>query len=1020
VALGGVRQRAVLTALLLRPNQVVPVRQLAEATWEEPPASAGSNVRTYITALRRAMDDCSRLTTGSGGYRLTVDADELDLLRFRTLKTDGERALHDGDPAAAAERLRAALDLWRGEPFADVPRTEPLQFEVVRLTEQRLAVVESYAEARLALGGSDELVADLRALVHAHPLRERLWELLMAALYRRGRQADALATYTEVRNLLDEELGIEPGPALRRLHERILRADPALDCPGAPTPDGTPELGGARPPSQLPPPVPDFTGRDAEVERLRRGLTEPGAGPGGRPAWTITGAGGTGKTSLAVYVAHQVRPDFPDGQVYVSLRGTEARPVEPASALDRLLRALGVPGAAIPAGPEERVAAYRTRLADRRVLVVLDDAADEAQVRPLLPASPGSAALVTSRKVLAGLEAVRVVPLDVLPAGDALGLLGAALGDGRVLAEPEAARAIVQSCGGLPLAVRVAAARLVGRPHWRLEQLATRLRDERRRFDELRVGDLDVRASLALSYHGLDPDHRRAFRLLALLEAPDFPAWVAAPLLDVDLTRAEDVVEALADARLVEVAGPDPAGQVRFRLHDLLRAFGRDAGAADEHRQPLRRLLDAWLELTGRANRLVPPQGLRLDHGPAPGYRHGGELAARLLGDPAGWFEAEWTSIRAAVEQAGALGFDDRAWRLAAAAAPLYDLRCRFDEWEHVHGLGLASAGRAGARRGEAILRQQLGLLRCRQNRFGEALAAFEDAKDGFEEVGDAEGAAYGWHGIGWMHEWRGRPAEALAHHQRAMAGFTASGNEHGMVEVLCSLGAIGRRSGDFGTARRHLYRAWELVRGRGDNADEMAVALELGRLDQARGDLGAAIDYLELSLARALRWNDLDFAAYVRLFLAEAHLANGSEAAARHETGRALAFFDQQQDRAGQVWAWRLLSRLATAAGDAASALGHARRAEATATELDLPQERARALGELARALAAAGRTDEAARCRREALSWFEQAGFRVEADELRRQAGPHSGAEPDTGPDGEPGRPRRAPSRPYLVSHR
>ncbi len=987
--LGGARQRAVLVALLLQPNRPVPVRQMAEVAWEEPPASARSNIRTYLAALRRLLGN-DRLHTGPAGYRLVVAPEELDLLRFHALRTGGERALRGGDPAGAAEQLRAALALWRGTPFADIPWTTPLELDAARLDEQRLAAVEAYVQARLGTGAADDVVTDLRSLVLQHPLRERLWVLLMTALYRGGRQADALAAYAEARRALAEELGLEPGPELHRLQEQILRADPELDAEpatAAPVPV----------PAQLPPAVGDFTGRATEVARLREGP----AGAGAASVWCVTGPAGVGKSSLAAHVAHLIRSAYPDGQLYLNLRGAETEPVPPAAALDQLLRALGVPRAGIPSTLDERIAAYRSRLADRRVLLVLDNAADEHQVRPLLPGTRAAAVLVTSRSALAGLEGTQVVPVGVLDRDEALRLLRRAVGDARVAAQPAGAAAIVDRCGRLPLALRVAAARLVGRPHWPLERLAARLGDERRRLDELRVGDLDVRASLALSYEGLSPGQQQGFRLLALLDAPDFPAWVAGPLLDVDLTTAEDLVEALVDARLVEVAGADVLEQPRFRLHDLLRGFGRDRAAAEDGHAPsghlpLGRLLDAWLDLARRADALVPSQGTRIHPGPGPASRHVDALTAGLLADPVAWFDAEWPSLRAAVEQAAALGLDTHAWQLPVALATFCDMRSRFDDWDQLHGIGLAATERIGApaRRGEAILRQQLAVLRCRQNRFGPALESFQHARALFEAMGDVEGAAYGWQGVGWMHAWRGRAADALACLRRALVGFAETGNTHGLVGVLCGLGALARRAGDFDTAREELHRAWRLTKQRDNQVDEMSVVMELGRLHHAQGQLATAADFLELSLARALRWNDLDVASNVRLFLAETQLDAGATVEAERLIEQALEFFTRQHDPAGQAFGWRLLSRVHSAAGDADAAVGYARRALAASTDLDMPQERARALRDLAVAHWTADAAAAAEQCADEALRWSDAAGFAVEADGVRALLTAHAPA--------------------------
>lgn len=1047
VALGGSRPTAVLVAMLLRLNQPVTTDYLVEAAWTTPPPSVAANLRNVVSRLRRRLERPGgpQLVSRPGGYQLTADPDSLDVLRFEAGLASGQAAIMRGDLVGGAQHLRAALALWRGAPLHALPATPALAMEVGRLEEFRLTAIEAYAGARLALGDHEGVAGELPALVAQHPFRERLWAHLMVALYRCGRQVDALAAYADVRQHLASELGMEPGPELHRLQEQILRADPALDIPAdsapsgqvEPAPQGSGEVAPAvvdASPAQLPPAIADFTARNQEVTLLcdgltrdmppEDGLTEDGLGwdglsrddhdglvprgdgvPFPAPAvWAINGAAGVGKTSLAIHVAHMVRGAYPDGQLYLNLRGVQPRPVAPAVALDRLLRALGVPGSAIPAALDDRIALYRARLADRRVLVVLDNAADESQVRPLLPGTPASAVLVTSRPVLAGLEGAHVVPLDVLPPADALLMLRRAVGAARVAAEPAAAEAIVDRCGRLPLAVRVAAARLVARPHWRLAQLAARLFDARKRLDELSVGDLDVRASFALSYQALDSQHRRAFCLLAMLDMTDFPAWVVGPLLDLAPEQAEDVVEALVDARLVDVAGRDATNQTRFRLHDLLRSYGRDRAARElgdpRENVALQRLLDAWLAIAERADRALPRQSRMLDRGPGLISDRNGALAHALLADPLAWFDIEWGNLRSIVEQAATLGFNRQVWGLAAALAGACDQRARFADWDHLHGVALdclsdvdgrPETGEPAAgwdvRRAEAILRQQLGLLRCRQNRLAEAMSEYFQSKDLFEALGDTVGASYGWEGMAWMFAWRGHPAEARECLEQAMAGFAATGCESGLIDVLCSLGGLDRRAGDFDSAQRHLSRAWELTKARSDDSSEMMVALELGRLRHAQGDTRSALTFLELSLARAVKSGDPDLASNVRLFLAEAHLRAGSGRSARYEIQQALPFFQRQLDRAGLGWAWRLLSQVSLVDGDFGAAVDYAQRAIATVTEQDLPPEHARALRELGRACRAAGRHEEAERHWRTAITWFDGAGFTVEADELRRE---------------------------------
>ncbi|GLZ33913.1 SARP family transcriptional regulator [Lentzea sp. NBRC 105346] len=955
VELRSAKQRVLLAALLMRANTPVPSDELIDHLWgEDAPGAARATLQTYAMRLRGSLDDLADrqiVRTWPTGYSIHVEDDQFDLARFRNLRAAAKEAT---SPEEESRLLGEAVALWRGPALDQVPSYRLEHGDAARLNEQRLETLERRNDVELRLGRHDQLVDELRALVAQHPLRERFWYQLMLALHRGGQQAQALDAFRRASEVLADELGIDPNADLRRLHMEVLEGSSKPIVLTAPAPAG---------PSWLPPDVADFTGRAHEISTLVEGLRAGGT-------WTITGPGGVGKTSLAVHVAHAVRDSFPDGQLYLNLRGGEQRPVEPAAALDRVLRGLGVAGNAIPASLEDRIDLYRERLADRRVLVVLDNAVNEAQVRPLLPGTSAGAALITSRAALAGLEAAHLVPLDVLPAEDALQLLSAAVGDPRVTAEPVAAEAIAGYCGRLPLALRVCAARLVARPHWQLAKLATRLSDERRRFDELVVGDLDVRASLALTYNGLDPELQRGFGLLAMLDFPDFPAWMAGPLLDLDSDDAEDLVEALVDARLVDYAGRDAIGQARYRLHDLLRAYGREV--ARESGAALHALFTALLDLVMRADVEVPHSALRLE-----------PLALEHFeGDAIAWFDAEWLNIQSAITQCAALGFADLACGLAIRSGAFCDLRARFDDWAEINqtALGLAEGGT------RAILLQQRGILRGRRNEFALALEDFTAAQAEFARAGDQWGEAYAWYGQGWMHEWGGREPLARAAHREAMAGFVAAGNPHGEIEVLCSLGAIERRAGGLTSAQEYLNRARGLAQQLGDEASELSATLELGRLHQFTGELDQSADFLRASLAAAEKLGDPDMAANIRLFLADTLIRSGQDSLAVEQLLVASTFFDEQDDRVGKVWVWRLSSQLEASADEA---LRLASLALELSGELNLPPELGRSLRCMGDALARAGRGDEARAHWLEAEDVLGSAGFHAEAEELRASLG-------------------------------
>ncbi|MEV4613523.1 BTAD domain-containing putative transcriptional regulator [Kitasatospora sp. NPDC049258] len=606
----GGRQRALLAALLIRHGQPTSAQFLTEAVWDgHPPSSASAALRNYVMRLRKALGAAGeRIVTTAGGYRINVDAQEFDLQSFIVLRDEGIAALRRQDFERAATRLDTALQLWRGPALADIPSDALLRKEAGWLAEARLDAVEARLEAQLRLGGDVRaLTAELQALTTENPERERLWAQLMTVLYRSGRQSEALAVYQRVRRTLIEEIGVEPGSELREVHQRVLRGDPALDGPtrprpeatgvnsasvdasaaagadagagagangaGHPAPDrtahGRPVLGIT--PCQLPSALPDFTGRAGETSLLTGRLTAVD-----RTApftAVISGQPGVGKSALAGQVAHATRAAFPDGTLHAELRGTDDSPAPPAAVLRTFLIALGVPADLVPVGLEERISLYRSLLTGRRVLVVLDDARDSAQVRPLLPGGPGCAALVTSRYRLADLVGAVQLELDVLSAAEAELLLRRMVGTARLAADPQAATQVVAACGRLPLALRICAARLGARPGWSMRHLADRLADQLMLLNELRVCSLDIRASVEPSYRALEPAAARAFRLLATATDGPLSTAQAARALHLPLPAAEHLLERLVDAHLLVTGAPG-----RYRYPALLRAFAREQG----------------------------------------------------------------------------------------------------------------------------------------------------------------------------------------------------------------------------------------------------------------------------------------------------------------------------------------------------------------------------------------------------------------------------------------------------------
>lgn len=672
--LDGSKQRTVLTALLLARGGLVSDDRLSSLLWGwHPPSTINAQIYTYISRLRKYLGPSVEIVRQRPGYCMRIGGARFDYDEFERLSGQGQADLRGGRFEAAADHFRQALALWRGPALADV--TEYLaDAELPHLEEARMLTLEGRIEAELALGRHRPLVTELSALVTEHPMRERLRAQLMTTLYRCDRQAEALAVYQEGRRILAEELGVDPGATLNAVHHAILTGD--LDR-------GRADGGGRDPvsavwadtgPAMLPPRTVDFTGRATEVSQLTAALRPPAAGAATLPApILITGAAGVGKTALGVHVAHLVRRDFPDGELYVDLDGMGPHPKNPFEVLGWFLRALGVHELAIPCSLDERIQLYRSQLARQRTLVVLDDAASEVQVRPLLPSGPGCRVILTSRTRLSAPPGAQVTRLEPMAADEALGLLRTIVGPQRVATELRPAQRIVELCAGLPLAVRIAGVRIAAKPTWSFDRFAVRLADRSRRLDELRCGELDVRTSLHLSYERLDELSRQAFRQMALLDIPDFPAWAAAAMLGRPERRVEEILETLVDAQLLEV-GLVYQGRPRYRFQPLVAVFAREQAFREDNRERRRtavdRGLDAWLGRALKARKLLSVPGLV---GPGVGWR--GVNAESIAAETArNWFEGERDVLVGLLHQASATGRHQAAWDLADVLRSFFDV----------------------------------------------------------------------------------------------------------------------------------------------------------------------------------------------------------------------------------------------------------------------------------------------------------------------------------------------------------
>jgi DNA-binding SARP family transcriptional activator/tetratricopeptide (TPR) repeat protein len=921
--------RALLAVLLLHRGQPVGSARLIDELWgEHPPASAANLLSVYVHRLRRLTGDPGGavLATRPPGYQAVLAPGELDAGRFTGLAGQARQALAAGDPGRAAALAAEALAWWRGPALADVPPTPLVAAEAQRLAEARLQALALKAEADLGCGRDAQVVPELRRLLADHPLREELWALLLRALAGAGRQAEALAAYGEARRVIAEELGVDPGAPLQRLYQQILNADAA----GLPTPAGgsagragqaglglaAPPGRTARPPgwtapppapkpAQLPSGIADFTGRAAAVDQVCRVLAGHGE-PSALPVLVIVGSGGLGKTTLAVHAAHRVAGRFPDGQLYASLGGA-AQPLEPAEVLGRFLRALGADPARIPVDAEERAAQYRSRLAGQRVLVLLDDARDAAQVAPLLAGSGTCAVLVTSRSRLPELASAAVLDLGVLPPGEARELFGRVAGEDRVRAEPEATGQVLAACAGLPLAIRIAGARLAARGGWSVSYLAGRLAGERQRLDELRAGNLAVRASFEVSFASLPRppgpqalDPARAFRLLGLWTGPAIGLPAVAALAGEPEPAVAAALDVLVDAHLLQAPAPEV-----YRFHELLRVY---AGAQAEAEEPLAarraavtRLLTWYLHTAEAAARVISPQHARVPLSPPPPAVRPLEFAA--LEEALAWCETWRPGLAAATRLAADFGLHELAWKLPAAAMSFYYRRSHWGDWAATHQAGLASARALGDRLAEAWMLNNLGMAYGVQ-RQPEAIGCFERALAISREIGDSRGEARAANNLANAYFDLGRFREARTAAKASLAVQRRAGNRYGEGIAQGILGGSCRDLGQHREAVRHLRAALAIFRELGDRRTEADSLSDLGEAYLGTGRAEEALTALRQSLRI---WRDVgdrlgEAAARYRLGLAE-HRA-GNAAQARRLVSQAASLFQDLGDQAQAVQA--------------------------------------------------------------------------------------------------------------------
>jgi DNA-binding SARP family transcriptional activator len=946
--------RLLLAAHALSAGEVMLAAGLIDLIWDDrPPASARASLQTLIARLRQVLNgvpECG-LERHGDGYRLRVDRSLVDVHQFRSLAKSARQARESTEAIGYFDR---ALALWQGPALADVPATARAEAIRSGLEEEHLAAIQDRFGCLLAAGRDAEAAAEIPIMLALHPLSERLASLLMLAWYRRGRQADALAVFRELRSRLSAELGIEPGPEVQRLHRQILSADTTLARPGtaglpamardrvtgppraghvvpasepaeaaaeltqlvAPHPrrdqgkagfpalHTLPQHGAATPnsagvalvPHQLPPAPTSFTGRQREL-RLLTGWLDGGSSAGVPVVLVVTGTAGVGKTALALQWAHQLRDRFPDGELYLNLRGFGPSPAPAAQteAIVTMLESLGVPPGRIPRQLDAQVGLYRSLLAGRRMLVVLDNARDEAQVRPLLPASAGCAVLVTSRSQCVGLaaaEGARLVVLGMLTEHEAGQLLAARLGKGRAAAEPESVAELADLCGRLPLALAITAAQAATRPAVPLSSLAAGLRDARARFDALDAGDeaADIRSAFSWSYRLLGGSAASMFRRLAAHPGPDISEAAAATLAGEEVVAARAALSELARASLVM-----EHDEGRFVVHDLLRAYAAQLCAEDERRAALRRAADHYLRVARDAMRLAYPAE---DHRPPM-------LTARLprlgtspepLADreqAVAWLETEHRVLLAMTAAAAEAGLDAHAWELPSVLSLHFSRRGFFPDWAESQHTALAAATRLGDDAARARAHRALGDAMVQLESVAPARSHLRKAMTLYVRLGDENGQAVCHLSISRLFGSLGDPAAALSHARSALSMYRSSCHLAGQARALNGVGWHSAMLGRIPRGLSYCQEALELNRRVADRFGEASTLDSIGYCWHLIGRHEQAIIHYEQALEAFADAGDRYSLAHTLDRLADARRAIGSHEDADKAWQQAIALFD-------------------------------------------------------------------------------------------------------------------------------
>ncbi|MGW0653115.1 AfsR/SARP family transcriptional regulator [Streptomyces umbrinus] len=979
VPLGGPLQQRMVVALLLETGRVLSTSRLVDAVWEDrPPATASHQIRKMAAHLRhRIPGGAELLQTESAGYRLVLATEQLDLSVFEVRLHRAQEAIAGGLHENAIQQLTAALDLWRGPSVVEAsPALEPL---TVKLTEQRLTAFETLMELRLERGDGADLVAELRQIVAEQPLREHTRGQLMQALYRSGRQVEALDEYTDLRKRLVEELGIEPGLELVRLHAEILNGSPKPTLPPPFSPPSavaeTPLVEPQTAPCSLPHDVPDFTGRQQELAAL----LELQVSQQPTKIICVEAMGGSGKTVLAVHAARSLAAAYPDGQLFIDLAGFTPgqEPLTPSAALNTFLLTLGVPSEAIPEELLDRIALWRVTTAKRKLLIVLDNVADARQVQQLLPASPESLVFITSRVRLFALDGARVLPLGLFSFEDGRDLLTRVLGKERVAAEPDAVKELVELCGRLPLALRICAGRLVDRPHWSLAHMTQRLRLESRRLRELRGGSRSVAASINLSYLAMEPKLQNAFRKLGLFPGQSFDAVAAAALFDLTPDEAEDLLEGLLEVHLLGSQGDD-----RYTLHDLVRSHALGLCETEEERavgdRAMKRLLDHfYLAVTTASNLLYQGKPLlRREDAWQP-------KRPLKLADPdeaLSWLHQEHGTLVAAVRMARVRGLHWHAVVLPYYLGEYLQVYGHHVEDQEIAEEGLAAAAELGDPELMRIATTTLAVTLWNLSRYQEGLAMAERAYTLARELGDQVGEASCLSRIGAFHNQLGNFTDGLRYLEQAQETQRSQGALREMANIAISISSATGYLGQYERSAASAREAIALYRQLGELQGETLGLLNVANAEVGFGRAREALGYLEQAWKLAKARRTRTYSAMVLVRLARVHLLlNRAEEAQRcaAEISGLLApgitpSLSVSLHSALGLVRYRYGGDLAQVRIGLQEALGLAER-------MGLRLGQAESLQVLAQIEAALGTKEEARECRRRAEALFDAMGVPV-----------------------------------------